>query len=192
MPDLSTRRGYLLTRIQESGGTWTTRRAETVLAHSPWGHHRNTARKDLRALARAGRLVTQDRDGRRTYTAPHQLTVDQPAIVELSDALLTLSGWSLTELAPDFYGISHMEIGGWAPEGWDRASISCGTNRLVRAELPGTGSITEPVNVEVEAKYHGTDRAFVKVRWQHLRYPADWLDTLRTTGKLPAPIGGGV
>ncbi|MCM2394410.1 hypothetical protein [Streptomyces albipurpureus] len=188
-----TRRGYLLTRIQEAGGIWTTQRASTVLAHSPWGHHRNTVRKDLRALARAGRVVAKDSNGRRTYI-PQELTVERPetASVELSDGgRLTLTGWSLTELAPDYYGISHMQIGGWLPEDWDRTSVPWGTNQLIRAELPGEASITEPVNVEVEAKYHGTTRAFIKIQWPHARYPADWLTTLRTTGKLPVPIDGG-
>jgi Fic family protein len=64
------RRAHLLAVIRRTTGTWTTQRAERVLANSAWGCHRNTARKDLRALARRG-LLTSDTDehGRRVYTA---------------------------------------------------------------------------------------------------------------------------
>lgn len=63
------RRAHLLAVIRRTTGTWTTHRAEQVLANSAWGCHRNTARKDLRALARRGLLTpSTDQHGRRTYT----------------------------------------------------------------------------------------------------------------------------
>lgn len=64
------RRAHLLAVILRTTGTWNTQRAERVLANSSWGCHRNTARKDLRALARRGLLVSlTDDHGRRVYTA---------------------------------------------------------------------------------------------------------------------------
>ncbi|MEV6046064.1 hypothetical protein [Streptomyces xanthochromogenes] len=64
------RRAHLLAAIRQTPGTWTTQRAAQVLATSTWGCHRNTARKDLRALATRGLLTPgTDEHGRRTYTA---------------------------------------------------------------------------------------------------------------------------
>lgn len=67
MPDPTTRRGWLLAAIQDTNGQWTTQRAELALAASPFSCHRNTARKDLRALSRLGALAAVDADGRRIY-----------------------------------------------------------------------------------------------------------------------------
>lgn len=68
MPELITRRGYLLAAIQREPGPITTHRAEQLLAASPWPTSgRNTARKDLRALERRGALSAVDANGRRTY-----------------------------------------------------------------------------------------------------------------------------
>ncbi|MFC8862698.1 hypothetical protein [[Kitasatospora] papulosa] len=61
------RRAWLARKIAGSPGVWTTHRAEHALAASPFSCHRNTARKDLRALAARGVLVAVDIDGRRTY-----------------------------------------------------------------------------------------------------------------------------
>ncbi|QJT04403.1 hypothetical protein G9272_32315 [Streptomyces asoensis] len=67
MADVS-RRTYLLAAIQADGQPVTTARAEWLLAASPWPTAgRNTARKDLRALAARGFLAPQDASGRRTY-----------------------------------------------------------------------------------------------------------------------------
>lgn len=64
------RRAHLLAVIRRTTGTWTTQRAEHVLANSAWGCHRNTARKDLRALARCGLLLSHTNgEGRRVYSA---------------------------------------------------------------------------------------------------------------------------
>ncbi|MFF5984371.1 hypothetical protein ACFY78_36570 [Streptomyces olindensis] len=66
----ATRREYLLAAVKAYGGEVTTQVAEELMADSPWPTAgRNTLRKDLRSLARDGRLTAQDRveDGRRAY-----------------------------------------------------------------------------------------------------------------------------
>ncbi|APY88221.1 hypothetical protein DCW30_05615 [Streptomyces alfalfae] len=68
MPDQMTRRAWLLIAIQGEPGPISTGRAEQLLAATGWSCHRNTARKDLRALAARGALRPVDADGRRTYT----------------------------------------------------------------------------------------------------------------------------
>lgn len=68
MNDL-TRRAWLATAITTETAPVTTHRAAQLLAASPWGTAgRNTARKDLRALAARGLLAAVDADGRRAYT----------------------------------------------------------------------------------------------------------------------------
>ncbi|MFF8656763.1 hypothetical protein [Streptomyces huasconensis] len=67
MPDQITRRDWLLAAIQREPGPITTGRAEQLLATTSWSCHRNTARKDLRALTRRGALRPVDTDGRRAY-----------------------------------------------------------------------------------------------------------------------------
>lgn len=64
-----TRREWLLAAMQAEPGPVTTHRAEELLAGSPFSHHRNSARKSLRALARDGVLVAVDDGGRRVYRA---------------------------------------------------------------------------------------------------------------------------
>ncbi|MFE1329710.1 hypothetical protein [Streptomyces microflavus] len=112
-----------------------------------------------------------------------------PATVELFDGTVTLTGWSLTELSPDYYGHSFMQIGGWLPEGYEPGLISQGTNHMVRADLPGIPDVAQAVNVTVETKGYGGPQRFMKIQWRHLSYPANWLEVLRKTGKLPAPLG---
>lgn len=72
MADLiDTRRDWLLAEIRRTGGVWTVRRVEAVMHNSPWPtSKRNTARKDLRALATRGALTASDAPdtGRRSYT----------------------------------------------------------------------------------------------------------------------------
>ncbi|MFG3174882.1 hypothetical protein ACGFZC_07365 [[Kitasatospora] papulosa] len=111
-----------------------------------------------------------------------------PAIVELFDGKVTLTGWSLTELSPDYYGHSYMQIGGWLPNGYQPGLISQGTNHMVRADLPGIPDVAQDVNVTVETKGYGGPQRFMKIQWRHLSYPENWLDVLRDTGKLPAPL----
>ncbi|MFH8717286.1 hypothetical protein [Streptomyces zaomyceticus] len=65
------RRDWLLSEIRRQGGIWTVRRVEGVMRTSPWPtSKRNTARKDLRALAARGALTARDEadTNRRTYT----------------------------------------------------------------------------------------------------------------------------
>ncbi|WP_406336585.1 hypothetical protein OG814_33155 [Streptomyces zaomyceticus] len=71
-PEQASRREWLLTEIRKSAGQWTTLRAESTLHRSPWPTSgRNTARKDLRALAARGELTVwnDETTGRRAYTA---------------------------------------------------------------------------------------------------------------------------
>ncbi|MGW5175846.1 hypothetical protein ACWERY_15975 [Streptomyces sp. NPDC004082] len=80
MPELITRRGYLANAIQADGRPLTTQHAVRILKRSPWPTAgRNTARKDLRALAAHGVLAsTVDRKtGRRTYILTTQHTGDR-------------------------------------------------------------------------------------------------------------------
>jgi hypothetical protein len=67
---IDNRRDWLLAEIRRTGGVWTVRRVEAVMHASPWPtSKRNTARKDLRALAARGFLTARDdENGRRTYT----------------------------------------------------------------------------------------------------------------------------
>lgn len=74
MPELVTRRGpfrcdWLLGAIQREGQPVATDDAVRLLADSPWPTTgRNTARKTLRVLARAGRLTAATNiNGRRLY-----------------------------------------------------------------------------------------------------------------------------
>ena len=66
---VETRRTFLLTVVRASGGgPVTTGRALQIYAASPWaGVSRNTARRDLRDLARRAYLVPADHQGRRYY-----------------------------------------------------------------------------------------------------------------------------
>lgn len=68
MSEPTTRRGYLLAALQAAGRPVRTSDVERLLAESPWSCHRNTARKDLRALTRRGALLRETAsDGRHVY-----------------------------------------------------------------------------------------------------------------------------
>lgn len=68
MADVLTRRQYLLDAIRADGRPVTSQRAALLLAGSPWPTAgRNTARKDLRGLARAGLLAAETSGNRRIY-----------------------------------------------------------------------------------------------------------------------------
>lgn len=72
MPEVITRRGWLLNEIRTLGGVWNAQRAENTLRQSPWPTSgRNTARKDLRALHQRGNLTQHfnKEKQRHTYTA---------------------------------------------------------------------------------------------------------------------------
>ncbi|MFR9796178.1 hypothetical protein ACL02U_09780 [Streptomyces sp. MS06] len=62
-----TRRTRLLAAIRAHGRPVTTQLAERLLAGAWPTYGRNTARKDLRGLARSGLLAAVDVDGRRIY-----------------------------------------------------------------------------------------------------------------------------
>ncbi|MEV6833560.1 hypothetical protein AB0N17_03355 [Streptomyces sp. NPDC051133] len=68
MTETTTRRSYLLAVLRNLGGTVTTRLALQIYAVSPWrATSRNTARRDLRDLARRAYLVPVGGDGARAY-----------------------------------------------------------------------------------------------------------------------------
>lgn len=69
MADLTTRREYLYAAVQQHGRPVTTQLAAQLMADSPWPTaRRNTTRKTLRGLARAGLLaIGKDPEGRTTY-----------------------------------------------------------------------------------------------------------------------------
>ncbi|MFF8679548.1 hypothetical protein ACF07F_16715 [Streptomyces sp. NPDC015237] len=68
MADTPTRRTYLLAAIAADGRPVTTALAEQLMVDSPWPTaRRNTTRKDLRGLAKAGLLTATDTTGRRQY-----------------------------------------------------------------------------------------------------------------------------
>ncbi|MEU8968072.1 hypothetical protein AB0D11_02145 [Streptomyces monashensis] len=68
MPDLTTRRGWLLAAIRATGRPVTTHDAELLMTGSPWPTAgRNTLRKDLRGLARRELLTPGSRNGRTIY-----------------------------------------------------------------------------------------------------------------------------
>lgn len=68
MADVLTRRQYLLAAIRADGQPVTVHVAEQLMASSPWPTSgRNTVRKDLRGLDRAGLLIPIQVAGRRAY-----------------------------------------------------------------------------------------------------------------------------
>ncbi|MEV5957240.1 hypothetical protein AB0M11_26325 [Streptomyces sp. NPDC051987] len=67
MAEHFTRRGHLLAAIRAYGRPVTTQLAAQLLAGTWPTYGRNTARKDLRGLARAGLLTPADIDDRRLY-----------------------------------------------------------------------------------------------------------------------------
>ncbi|MFJ6615423.1 hypothetical protein ACIQPT_34680 [Streptomyces sp. NPDC091289] len=62
-----TRREWLAAYLAAHPGTYTTQTAAMALSDSPFAAHRNTARKDMRALTAAGIVTAHDTGGRRTY-----------------------------------------------------------------------------------------------------------------------------
>ncbi|MGW2582981.1 hypothetical protein ACWCYZ_16870 [Streptomyces virginiae] len=75
-----TRREWLLAALQQTDHPVTTHEAEQLLAQSPWpSSGRNTARKDLRGLARRGLLAAVDADGRRAYLPAPATALDDRA-----------------------------------------------------------------------------------------------------------------
>jgi Fe2+ or Zn2+ uptake regulation protein len=78
VPEQTTRRQYLLAAITAHGRPVTTQLAEQLLTGTWPTYGRNTARKDLRGLARAGLLLaTAASDGRTTYHLTTQHTGDR-------------------------------------------------------------------------------------------------------------------
>lgn len=67
MPEQITRRAQLLAAIRRHGRPVTNELAQQLLAGTWTPYGRNTARKDLRGLARAGHLTAADVQGRRIY-----------------------------------------------------------------------------------------------------------------------------
>lgn len=90
----------------------------------------------------------------------------QPATVEFTDGTVALTGWRLTELAPDYYGHTFVQIGGWLPEGWKSGAISLGTNCMIRADLPGADAPALDLNVQLDVKGYGGPQRFMKIQWR--------------------------
>ena len=68
MTETTTRRTYLLAVVRNLGTPVTTKNAMQIYSTSPWRTaSRNTARRDLRDLARRAYLVPLDVDGARAY-----------------------------------------------------------------------------------------------------------------------------
>ncbi|MGW3164783.1 hypothetical protein ACWC9Q_18305 [Streptomyces sp. NPDC001142] len=78
---------------------------------------------------------------------------------------MPLSGWDLTELAPDYYGNVYMQIGGWLPEGWPREETPGGTAQMKYAHLHGE-AVPRDLNVQVSVKGYGGPQRFIKVQWR--------------------------
>ncbi|MER7815588.1 hypothetical protein [Streptomyces sp. NPDC096153] len=99
--------------------------------------------------------------------------IPPPATIEFAaDGPVTIHDWRIVELAADYYGVRHWQIGGWLPDTYKFGSISCGTNRMIHADLPGSWAPTHGVNVEVEVKGYGGPQLFIKIQWPFAYDPA--------------------
>ncbi|WP_069630835.1 hypothetical protein [Streptomyces niveus] len=78
---------------------------------------------------------------------------------------ITLSGWTYTELAPDYYGHVYMQIGGWLPEGRPSEDTPVGTQQMAYAHLHGH-AMPRDLNVQMESKAYGGARRFLKIQWR--------------------------
>ncbi|MEO3976345.1 phiSA1p31-related protein [Streptomyces sp. CAU 1734] len=83
-----------------------------------------------------------------------------PATVVLSDGALRLSGWTLTELEPDYYGRVFMRLAGQVAEA---PRVGQTTNHMADARLPGLVS-PAPINVQVAVHAAG-DHWTVEIEW---------------------------
>lgn len=82
-----------------------------------------------------------------------------------SQAPITLTGWALTELAPDYYGHTFMQLDGWLPADLGRDDVPGGTAQLEYAHLHGL-AVPRNLNVQVEVKGYGEPQQFIKIRWR--------------------------
>lgn len=79
MTETTARRTYLIAVLRHLGKTATTKLALQIYADSPWRTiSRNTARRDLRDLARRAYLVPEEADGVRTYSLGAQVRPMHP------------------------------------------------------------------------------------------------------------------
>lgn len=78
---------------------------------------------------------------------------------------ITLTGWSLIELAPDYYGHIFIQLDGWLPAGLDRDQTPGGTAQLEYAHLHGK-AVPRDLSVQVEVKGYGGPRRFIKIQWR--------------------------
>lgn len=155
-------------------------RCVTVTAHPNTGERRALGWIVRNGWHEAGALDPDDWTQYDGCEQPADKAVE-PATVEFSDGTVTLTHWDIVELAPDYYGHTFMQIGGWLPKGWEQGSISHGTNHMVRADLPGTSAHTNDVNVQIEVKGYGGPRRYMKIQWRHAYGPAK--DHRRTGGE---------
>ncbi len=106
MTETTTRRTYLLAVLRNLGETVTTKQALDIYAVSPWRTaSRNTARRDLRDLARRAYLVPVEADGARTYglgnnpNPPHPIRARGGARPSLLEAIRREGGeWTVSRV----------------------------------------------------------------------------------------------
>ncbi|MEU7044983.1 hypothetical protein AB0A77_28545 [Streptomyces varsoviensis] len=94
---------------------------------------------------------------------PIRPPITPPATVELADGTVTLTYWHIADGEPDLYGRVYRQISGYLPDDYVAGSISTGTNRLVRADLPGRGVVLPDVNVEVNIGWD--EQPYMGIRW---------------------------
>ncbi|MFJ2675075.1 hypothetical protein [Streptomyces sp. NPDC087525] len=102
---------------------------------------------------------------------PVQLNVPDGEIAFVGFTPITLTGWNVIELAPDYYGNTYMQIGGWLPEGHPTVLTPVGTAQMTYAHLHGH-AIPRDLNVQVETKGYGGPRRFMNIQWRKDSVPS--------------------
>lgn len=138
---------------------------DAKVAATPRGRGTDGARR--RGMAAAADLLRRLTDGEKD-TAPAATSTPHPA-AEIKFATspnpITLTGWELTELAPDYYGHTYMQLDGWLPADLDRDAVPGGTAQLKYAHLHGR-TVPRDLNVQVAVKGYGEPCRFIKIQWR--------------------------
>ncbi|MGS2588046.1 hypothetical protein [Streptomyces hebeiensis] len=172
-PALEARLAQLLDTIRTRLGKWSTGVVMEVRRSTGGPTQRGTARRDLAELHRRGHLTQHGAGDGRYYTLTRKN--DRPRETETGVAdgeiqfvgfpPLTLSRWTLTQLAPDYYGKTYMQIGGWLPKSHPAEHRPGGTAQMTYAHLHGH-AIPRDLTVQVETKGYGTPGRFMKIQWR--------------------------
>ncbi|MGC5400173.1 hypothetical protein ACPXCP_31090 [Streptomyces sp. DT20] len=119
-----------------------------------------------RGMAAAADLLRHLTDEEKD-TAPAATSTPRPAEIKFvgSPAPITLTGWALTELAPDYYGHTYMQLDGWLPANLGRDEVPGGTTQLEYAHLHER-TVPAGLNVQVEVKGYGEPSSFIKIQWR--------------------------